>query len=104
MARETPPPPFMANTILNFHFVFWNLSLMSNDSWRTIHFLAFCWDYVFENGTYMSVVSECPYIEVEGKLPIQETKLFSPEEPREKGEKGSGCHNIFLGYILQFLL
>ena len=27
MARR-PPPPFMANAILNFHFDYWNLSLM----------------------------------------------------------------------------
>ena len=48
----------------------------------------FCWDYVFENGTYLSVVSESPYIGIERKLPIQEMKLFSPEESPEKGEKG----------------
>ena len=64
--------------------------VMSKDSWRTIHFLAFCWDYVFENGTYMSVVSECPYIEVEGKLPIQEMKLFSSGEPRRKVKREVG--------------
>ena len=66
------------------------LKVISNDNWRIIHFLAFCRDYVFENGTYLSVVSESPYIGIERKLPIQEMKLFSPEEPPEKGEKGVG--------------
>ena len=30
MTNETPsrPPPFMANAILNFHFCFWNPSLI----------------------------------------------------------------------------
>lgn len=70
--------------------IFTQGNLYSNDSWRIIHFLAFYWDYVFENGTYLSVVSEPPYIGVERKLPIQEMKLFSPEEPPEKGEKGVG--------------
>ena len=28
MARRPPPPYFMANAILNFHFDYWNLSLM----------------------------------------------------------------------------
>ena len=28
MAREPPLPPFMANAILNFHFCFWNPSLI----------------------------------------------------------------------------
>ena len=52
--------------------------------------MAFYWDYVFENGTYLSVVSESPYIGVERKLPIQEMKLFSPGELRRKvkGEVG----------------
>ena len=31
-------------------------------------------------------------------------KLFSPGEPPEKGEKGSGCQNIFLGNKIPFLL
>ena len=28
LARETPQTPFMANAILDFHFVFWNPSLI----------------------------------------------------------------------------
>ena len=35
VALETPPSPFMANTILDFHFDYWNTSLI-NHPWKVI--------------------------------------------------------------------
>ena len=60
MALETPsrPPPLMANTILNFHFDYWNTSLIL--AWDTI---------ILERSDYHPRLQHLPHPHIH--LPLQ---------------------------------
>ena len=61
VALETPsrPPPFMANTILNFHFDYWNTSLIL--AWDTI---------ILERSDYHPRLQHLPHPHAHIHLPL----------------------------------